>query len=134
MQECSRGDNLIMSEAVPNLTVTRWKRYGKDRLYVTGVEGRSIGWWDLLAMQGHPESADLAAALDGAVSTWLAMAGKSTGVEIAQGVAEPAAPAQVFDVVSLSSAEPKPDVELIPGPTPRASVEHLVDQIGRAHV
>src|SRR5665811_653717 len=27
---------------------------------VTGVDGRPVGWWDLLAMQGHPESADLA--------------------------------------------------------------------------
>jgi hypothetical protein len=90
----------------------------KDRLYVTGVDARPIGWWDLLALEGHPESADLAAALDGAVSTWLAMAGKTTSVEMAQGVADPVAPAQVFDVVSLSSAEPEPDVELIPGPTP----------------
>ena len=127
MQECSRGDNLIMSEAVPNLTVTRWKRYGKDRLYVTGVEGRSIGWWDLLAMQGHPESADLASALDGAVSTWLAMAGKTTGVEMAQGVAEPALTSQVSDVVSLSSAGAEPDAELIPGPTPTASAGYPVD-------
>jgi hypothetical protein len=127
MQTCSRGDNLIMSEAVPNLSVTRWKRYGKDRVYVTGVEGLPVGWWDLLAMQGHPESADLAAALDGVVSTWLAMAGKTTSIEMAQGVAEPAAQAQVPDVVCLSSAEPKPNLELRPEPTPRASVGHSVD-------
>jgi len=44
MQTCSRGDNLIMSAAVPNLTVTRWKRYGKDRVYVTGVDARPVGW------------------------------------------------------------------------------------------
>src|SRR5664280_265673 len=119
MQTCSRGDNLVMSEAVPNLTVTRWKRYGKDRVYVTGVEGRPVGWWDLLAMQGHPESADLASALDGAVSTWLAMAGKTTGVEMAQGEVEPAAPAQVSVVVCLPSAVAEPAVALIPGPTPR---------------
>src|ERR1035437_2526826 len=112
MQRCSRGDNLIMSEAVPNLTVTRWKRYGKDRLYVTGVDRCPIGWWDLLAIEGHPESADLAAALDGAVSTWLAMAGMTTGVEMAQGVAQPAAPAQVSDVVSLPSTELEPNLEL----------------------
>jgi hypothetical protein len=127
MHARSRGETLTMSESVPNLTVTRWKRHGKDRLYVTGVDRCPIGWWDLLAMQGHPESANLAAALDGAVSTWLAMAGKTTDVELAQDVAEPAATAQVSDVVSLPSAGAEPDVELIPGPTPKASVEHPVD-------
>jgi hypothetical protein len=127
MQSCSRGDNLVMSEALPNLTVTRWKRYGKDRVYVTGVEGRPVGWWDLLAMQGHPESADLTAALGGAVSTWLAMAGKTTGVEMAQGEVEPAAPAQVSVVVCLPSAVAEPALALTPGPTPRAPVGHQVD-------
>ena len=127
MQTCSRGDNLVMSEAVPNLTVTRWKRYGKDRVYVTGVEGRPVGWWDLVAMQGHPESADLAAALDGAVSAWLAVEGQTTNIAMAQGVAEPALTAQVSVVVSLPSAGAEPSVELIPGPAPRASAGHPVD-------
>jgi hypothetical protein len=114
MQRRFRGDNLMMSEAVPNLTVTRWKRYGKDRLYVTGVDRCPIGWWDLLAIEGHPESADLASALDGAVSAWLAMAGKTTGVEVS-------------DVVSVSSAEPAPNLESRQEPTPRASVGHSLD-------
>ncbi len=55
------------------------------------------------------------------------MAGKTTGVEMAQGVAKPAAPARVSDLVSLSSAEPEPNLELRQEPTPRASVGHSAD-------
>jgi len=116
-----------MSEVVPDLTVRRWKRYGKDRLYVTGVDGRPVGWWDLLATQGHPESADLASALDGAVSAWLARDGQTAAFAMAQDVAEPAQTAQVSGVDSLPSAGTEADVELIPAPAPRSSVEHPVD-------
>lgn len=127
MQTRSHGDNLAISVAVPDLTVTRWKRYGKDRLYVTGVDGRPIGWWDLLATQGHPESGDLASALNGAVSAWLATDGQTTGIEMAHRVADQAATAQVSDVVSVSSAGAEPELKLIPAPTPRSSFQHSVD-------
>ena len=30
------------------LTVKRWTRYGKDRLYVTSEDGQRVGWLDLL--------------------------------------------------------------------------------------
>ena len=116
-----------MSEAVPDLTVTRWKRYGKDRLYVTGVDARPVGWWDLLTTQGHPESADLASALDRAVSAWLARDGQTAALAIAQDVAEPAQTAQVSDVDASPSAGTEAGLELIPGPAPRCSVEHPVD-------
>ena len=112
-----------MNEAETDLTVRRWKRYGKDRLYVTGFDGRPVGRWDLLATKGHPESAELASALDRAVSTWLARDGQTTTIEMVQGVAESAATAQVSDVVSLPSAGAEPDLELIPGPAPKASAE-----------
>jgi hypothetical protein len=47
---------------VTQLTVSRWTRYGKDRLYVSTTDGVKIGWQDLLT--GHvtvdqPELADL---------------------------------------------------------------------------
>jgi len=55
--------------------VDRWKRYGKDRLYVTlaspdGGDGVKVGWWDLLADEAHPESPEHAALLDEAVARW----------------------------------------------------------------
>jgi hypothetical protein len=116
-----------MSEAAPDLTVRRWKRFGKDRLYVTGVDGRPVGWWDLLTTEGHPESADLTSALDRAASAWLARDAQTAALAMAQDVAEPAQTAQVSGVDSLPSAGAEADVELVPGPTPRSSVEHPVD-------
>lgn len=34
---------------VEGVTVTRWRRYGKDRLYVNDHHGRQLGWADLLS-------------------------------------------------------------------------------------
>jgi hypothetical protein len=31
-----------------DLVVTRWRRYGKDRLYVAGADGTRIGWIDMV--------------------------------------------------------------------------------------
>lgn len=78
-------------------------------------------------MEGHPESADLASALDGAVSAWLARDGRTTSIEMAQGVAEPAATARVSEVVSLSSPGSDPDVKSTSGSKSRSSLEHPVD-------
>jgi hypothetical protein len=55
--------------------VDRWKRYGKDRLYVTlpspdGGEGIKVGWWDLVADEAHPEAPEHAALLVEAVARW----------------------------------------------------------------
>lgn len=37
-------DDVVMGEAM----VVRWRRYGKDRLYVNGPEDETYGWGDLL--------------------------------------------------------------------------------------
>ena len=51
-------------------TVTRWRRYGKDRLYATDAAGVKIGWVDLLSGHHHPESPERAAELAVAVAAW----------------------------------------------------------------
>jgi Nuclease-related domain len=62
-----------MDELVPGLTVNRWRRYGKDRLYVTtDDEETKIGWWDLVTDEGHPETPEHADALVLAVEGWKA--------------------------------------------------------------
>jgi hypothetical protein len=50
----------------------RWRRHGKDRLYVTRVDGTKVGYWDLLTDEAHPETPELADLLAAAVttSTW----------------------------------------------------------------
>lgn len=62
-----------MSNMECGLTVNRWKRYGKDRLYVTAADDVRVGWWDLLTDEGHLESPDHASALERAVVEWKAV-------------------------------------------------------------
>ena len=47
----------------------RWRRYGKDRLYVTRADGTKVGYWDLLTDEAHPESPEVADLLAAAVTT-----------------------------------------------------------------
>ncbi|SKF62508.1 Uncharacterised protein [Mycobacteroides abscessus subsp. abscessus] len=43
------------------MEVIRWRRYGKDRLYVKRADGVEVGWWDLQENVGHPTMPDCAA-------------------------------------------------------------------------
>lgn len=55
------------------ISVNRWRRYGKDRLYVEGPDGLKIGYWDLLDDTAHPTDpadAALASTLVTAVDAW----------------------------------------------------------------
>ncbi len=54
------------------LQVNRWRRFGKDRLYVSHGDEVKVGWWDLTADEGHPETPSDAAALIEAVTNWKA--------------------------------------------------------------
>ena len=47
----------------------RWRRHGRDRLYVARSDGSKIGYWDLLTDEGHPESPEHADLLTAAVTT-----------------------------------------------------------------
>jgi hypothetical protein len=52
------------------LLVNRWKRYGKDRLYVSRSDEAKVGWWDLISEEAHPETADDLSDLTLAVENW----------------------------------------------------------------
>jgi hypothetical protein len=52
------------------VTVTRWTRYGKDRLYVHGDDGSDLGWWDLQQNEAHPATPGALADLSTAVTQW----------------------------------------------------------------
>ena len=67
--------------------VTRWRRYGKDRLYVKDADGIEIGWWDLAASAGHPTTPETEVLLLEAVTAWQmsptdAPAGKETSAPV----------------------------------------------------
>jgi hypothetical protein len=73
------------------VSVTRWRRYGKDRLYVEAWEGEKIGWWDLLTDEAHPSSPDQLEVLSQAVTSWRienqsASAAPTSGVDSPQHV------------------------------------------------
>jgi hypothetical protein len=55
--------------------ITRWRRYGKDRLYVARPDGTSLGWWDLQTNQAHPANDADHDALGAAVRDWKATTG-----------------------------------------------------------
>lgn len=52
------------------LVVNRWKRYGKDRLYVTSGLDTKVGYWDLATNEAHPETPEHLQALLRAVENW----------------------------------------------------------------
>jgi hypothetical protein len=52
------------------LTVNRWKRYGKDRLYVNLGDGSRVGWLDLQTGQVTLERADLETQFERAVARY----------------------------------------------------------------
>lgn len=53
------------------MQVTRWKRYGKDRLYVAADEAQ-IGYWDLVTDEAHAETPEHLPTLVEAVEDWRA--------------------------------------------------------------
>ncbi|MGZ4651210.1 MAG: hypothetical protein ACXV3A_11835, partial [Kineosporiaceae bacterium] len=60
-----------------DLVVDRWRRYGKDRLYVSTQDGARVGWVDLLTGEQTLELAELADGFRAAVSAFLGGGGPS---------------------------------------------------------
>jgi Nuclease-related domain len=75
------------------LTVTRWRKYGKDRLYVSTVDGTRAGWHDLLSGETHVEATADRDAVLAAIGNWHDSASAGTGgpVTAAVSVPQPAA-------------------------------------------
>lgn len=49
---------------------TRWKRYGKDRLYLSQADETKLGFFDLVTDEPQPESPECLAVLLAAVQEW----------------------------------------------------------------
>lgn len=58
--------------------VQRWRKYGKDRLYVNDGDGTRIGWHDLLTGEDHVEISDQEDEYRTAVARWRADEGVAT--------------------------------------------------------
>ncbi len=78
--------------------ISRWRRYGMDRLYVARADGPKIGWWDLQSDEGHPEEDAYAVELGEAVHVWRTEAATDQPTE------PPAAVVPGTTVVEVASA------------------------------
>jgi hypothetical protein len=59
-----------MAQTSPGVTITRWRKYGRDRLYVARADGTKLGYWDLITDEAHPERPELAGVLELAYLRW----------------------------------------------------------------
>lgn len=91
----------VEAMTLPQLTLTRWRKYGKDRLYATTADGTKIGWWDLAAGECHPASPEHAPTIAAAVRKWRAI----NGVD----AADPADPADPVVTLPAQQAEEPTD-------------------------
>lgn len=92
--------------------MTRWRRYGKDRLYVEQLDGAKVGWWDLVTDEANPEAPEHLPALTWAVGDWRAR--KVPGERATRHsppIAQAGVPAPVAPAVSTG-----PDAESLPSP------------------
>jgi hypothetical protein len=103
------------------LLVSRWRRYGKDRLYVSSDGGERIGWVDLTTGTQTLEDASAAEAFQVAVAGFCAAHGLPLPSGSAPAVVpapRPELPAAAVQVSALPSpTEPLP----APAPTPSAA-------------
>ncbi|WP_233283233.1 nuclease-related domain-containing protein [Prescottella equi] len=53
-----------------DVVVTRWRRYGHDRLYVRAPDGTDLGWWDLDAGRPHARTPQREDAVTAAAAAW----------------------------------------------------------------
>lgn len=95
--------------------VTRWTRYGHDRLYLKADDGADLGWWDLKAHQAHPTPAGTEELLATIASDWRASA---------EDPQQPRPGEQTTTAPPHPSPSPSgPDVDAAPATTPPASAE-----------
>jgi hypothetical protein len=99
-----------MSVDDPGIVVTRWRRYGKDRIYVATADGEQLGYWDLVADQGRPTTPAHEPGLLTAVAAW-----KAGQVDTEEPLAP--APAQTEPPEEAADSEPTPTRVDEPTPT-----------------
>ena len=71
MAEANGGKHVearAQAGSATSLVVTRWRRYGKDRLYVNGPDGTRVGWLDLQTGVTTVEVEDRRAEFEAAVA------------------------------------------------------------------
>ena len=76
------------------LKVVRWRRFGKDRLYVNGAVGIRIGWVDLMTDEVTVDVPEMEVPRRAAVSAWKQVEAAATGEPRTSGSDPPWSPAK----------------------------------------
>lgn len=71
----STPDDAHLRPSAGALTVSRWTRYGKDRLYVAAQDGQRVGWHDLVIGSATIERPEFTDAFHEAVSAFQTASG-----------------------------------------------------------
>lgn len=99
-----RGPWNAEREEVTDLVLNRWNRYGKRRLYVNLLDGRRVGWCDLVTKERHLELSEYAADFERVLQSSLG--------DYASIVAAPAEEAS--PPIPVVSSSPAPEAERWP--------------------
>jgi hypothetical protein len=99
---------------VSDVSITRWRRYGKDRLYVTDTDGGKLGWHDLLTGTTEITNPALADAVRAAVAQWLA----EQPARLARPPTSPAQPGVRTEPAECEPGPPAADSATPPAPEP----------------
>jgi hypothetical protein len=59
-----------MAQTSPDVTMARWRKFGRDRLYVARADGTKLGYWDLVTDEPHPERPELVELLESVYLRW----------------------------------------------------------------
>jgi hypothetical protein len=87
----------------------RWRRYGKDRLYIKRADGVRLGWCDLQTGNRYADRPEERPQVEAAIDTWLA--GEASGLlGHPPGVAVPQARSASPDLVSEQHPESHEDL------------------------
>lgn len=117
------------------LTTARWRRYGKDRLYVSTADGIRVGWLDLITGLATVEQPQLADGFETAVTAWRERQAPLAASVLA-GPGQPKDPSSGPSPHATSSRHQSHDS---PRPAPTRTLdaaatisEPPIDQVGRA--
>jgi hypothetical protein len=59
-----------MAQTSPDVTIGRWRKFGRDRLYFARADGTKLGYWDLVTDEPHPDRPELTGLLETAYLLW----------------------------------------------------------------
>lgn len=105
--------------------ITRWRRYGHDRLYID-IDGTRIGYWDLNTNTPHPDAHEHSPTIHAAATRWL-----TTNQPTDRSPAAPTDPVDASVLIDNTGAVGSPDwldlANTRPGAAARAQAQALRD-------